>query len=66
MKSNCPRFVHPRDFNGTKENGTGEIPCEILVKRWYDDPTFHKNIVGKNIWDILGQGKKNLSITKCD
>ena len=66
MKSNSPRFVHPYESKGTKQDVTGRLPYEIPIIRWYDDSTFHKNILGKNMWDILGQKKKNKSITKCD
>ena len=65
MKFHNPIFVHPRESNRTKKNDTSKLSYEILVPRWYDDPTHCHNIVVYNMCELSGQVKKKSSITMC-
>ena len=66
MKSNNPIFVRPRESNRTKKNDTRNLPYDILAPCYFSDPIHHQNIVGGNMWQILGKGKNKTPIKKCN
>ena len=45
-----------------KKNETGNLPYKIPVICFYDKPTHHQKIVGKNMWGILDKVNNNMPI----
>ena len=69
MKDIKPIFLHPCGSNKTKKNDKGNIPYEIPVPGWYDNPMHRQSIIGKKICDIFKQEKYKIPIksgTTCE